>query len=163
MAENYLRTVWSTIHEPRFVTALTILAYVATAALGLVILLGIPAEATASGLIIRGISGGLLVFSGFIGTPMAWTGTQWVERGAALAMVGGYTSWAMHLLGAHFADHYPFQLSAPTTTTTSMLIVAVFALTRFYRLRENPYAQGKGPLLPEEEAKLAALTLTETH
>lgn len=154
MAHNYLKTVWYTLEEPRVVTALMMTAYTVTAGLGVAIMQGLGGEDTLAAAALRGLVGGLLLFAGFTGFPAAWKGTHWLERLSALAMAGGYGAWAIHLAGSHL--NKGIDLAAPFTTVVAMVVCVIFAVTRFARVVQNPYALGKGPMLPEVEARLQA-------
>ena len=154
MSRNYLKKVWYTLDEPRVVTALMMAAYAVTAGLGGAIMQGLGGEDTLAAVALRGLVGGLLLFAGFTGFPAAWKGTQWLERVSALAMAGGYAAWAIYLAGSHLDDG--IALVAPITTVSSMIVCVIFAMTRFTRVARNPYAIGKGPMLPEVEARLQA-------
>lgn len=154
MSRNYLKKVWYTLDEPRIVTALMMAAYAVTAGLGGAIMQGLDGADTLATVALRAMVGGLLLFAGFTGFPAAWKGTQWLERLSALAMAGGYGVWAIHLAGSHLDNS--IDLVAPVTTVSSMVVCVIFAVTRFTRVARNPYALGKGPLLPEVEARLQA-------
>lgn len=154
MSRKYLKKVWHTLDEPRVVTALMMAAYAVTAGLGGAIMQGSGGADTIAAGALRALVGGLLLFAGFTGFPAAWRGTQWLERVSALAMAGGYGAWAIHLGGAYLDNS--LDLVAPVATVASMVVSVIFAITRFTRVARNPYALGKGPLLPEVEARLQA-------
>lgn len=154
MTRNYLKSVWYTLEEPRVITALMIAAYAGTAGLGVTIMQGLGGEGTLAVIALRGLVGGLLLFAGFTGFPAAWKGAHWLERLSALATAGGYGAWAIHLAGSHL--NKGIDLAAPVTTVVAMVVCVIFAVTRFARVVQNPYALGKGPMLPEVEARLQA-------
>lgn len=154
MSRNYLKKVWYTLDEPRIVTALMMAAYAVTAGLGGAIMQGCGGADTIATVALRAMVGGLLLFAGFTGFPAAWKGTQWLERLSALAMAGGYGAWGVHLAGSYLDNS--IDLVAPVATVSSMAVCVIFAITRFTRVARNPYALGKGPMLPEVEARLQA-------
>lgn len=156
---NYFARLWATVHEPKKVTALTVAVYGVTLVLGVSIFQNITVQGVSIFTAVKVTAGVAMVTGGATGVPAAWVGAYWLERMSAIALAGGYTLWGIFIAYLHFS-HPTFRLETPWTTLTATAVVSLFALIRFERVKLEPYAAGKGPLLPEVEARQEALTET---
>lgn len=149
MRRNPLQAVWETLHEPRTITAIMICAYAVAAGIGLAVFNSTPV-AGALTTFNRVTTAFLLIFAGIAGIPSAWTGRQWLEQAAAFAFTGGTFTTGLHVLAVH--DQYGLKM--PWIHFLSLVLVAMFGLTRFIRIRKAPYRPGTGPLIPEQRAAI---------
>ena len=156
---RWLSRTWGSLHEPKRVTALVVIVYAVTLILGVSIFQNITVQGVSIFTAVKVTAGVAMVTGGATGVPAAWVGAYWLERLSAIALAGGYTLWGIFIAYLHFS-HPSFGLEAPWTTLTATAVVALFALIRFERVKQAPYAAGKGPLLPEVQARQEALTET---
>ena len=145
------RRVWDTLAEPPRVTACMVVAY-AMAVLGgvLVVLHPTPHPLPYTDAPLLWASTLLLVGGGLVGLPTAWWGWWFAERAAALACFGG----TLVMLFETVVLLWPGgpELTAPALTLSAASMACILFLTRWFRTREQPYAPGRGPELPEVQA-----------
>ncbi|MFP7697108.1 hypothetical protein [Trueperella sp. LYQ143] len=153
MSKKLVIALWHTLEEPRAVTAAMVAAYGLTLLVGIDLLLHLPGVSPVAACL-RLMCGLLLVFAGCTGMPSAWRGAYWLERLSALAMAGGLAIWGFRLVTAQLFVHRDLLLHAPLASVCSIFLGVLFGFTRFRRVAHMPYAFGKGPLLPETQARL---------
>lgn len=152
MPTRRIITIWQTLEEPRAVTAITVLVYGIAATVGTLLALNASWGAfddpwTQISAVV------LLIVGGIVGVPTCWRGVWWAERIATLAIGGGVLVVAGSILER-----------APGLWPLVALFTALatgFLATRYIRVRLAPFAPGKGPMLPSQEAALDAATQTE--
>lgn len=149
MPHRRIITIWQTLEEPRAVTAITVVVYGLAATVGVLI----ATNSAWAGIDNPGThlaSVGLLVIGGIVGVPTCWRGVWWAERIATLAIGGGALVLAGNVLAI-----------VPSVWPLVALFSALslgFLATRYIRVRLAPFAPGKGPMLPSQEAALDAAT-----
>lgn len=79
-----MRKVLDTMQEPRAVTAVMVMVYCLISVTGMLFLLRV---ASLSWLVI--VAGAIMLVSGLLGAPSAWSGSWWLEGPAALLAVAG--------------------------------------------------------------------------
>lgn len=149
--------VWSTLHEPRVVTAIIVGTYISMAAAG-ILLIHLAIIDTTDRLYdpLAFIAGLMLTVSGIIGAPASWTGRHWVERATALGIAAGGLCVMFMLSIAYWAHVSKDQPGVVSAFNLLWCVPSVaLGLTRFERSRLAPYAEGKGPKLPEARKELA--------
>ena len=150
---SLFRSSWNSLYEPRWVTALTVLTYLLCGYLGVITITG-ASLAYETNAFVSTLTGLFLLGAMFVGVPTAWRGVRWLERVAALSMTAGFTVWGVYLLTVHLLPN-PWHLTAPETVAIGCLVSAISGLVRLARIIEDPYAPGRGPLLPERENQIA--------
>lgn len=145
---------WKTIEEPRSVTTLAIISYAIVALMGgLFAMDPIHAAMDVSTPWLLGFTVLLLVSGGAVGVPAAWRGAWWLERGATVAVGGGVVLLAGNVLALN-ARVWPL-------VVVFLSLSLAFLGTRYIRVRRAPFAPGKGPMLPAQEALLEEATRRE--
>lgn len=144
---------WGTLHEPRPMTAATMVAYAMTFALGVAVLMHSTNPPTEYYWAVRLFAGIFLVYGGGVGAPTAHTGARWLERSAALSVAAGYATIAIYAV----AVETRMDLVMPKVTVMSALTTSLLALARFFYVRTTAYAPGKGPLTAEVKQKIQAI------
>jgi hypothetical protein len=105
-------------------------------------------------------SSALLGAGGVVGFFTAWWGTWYVERAAALSCFGGVLVMLFETVTLLWPG--PPDLSAPALTLATAVLSCVLFFTRWLRTKQQPYAPGRGPELPERQAdKLLAHMVAE--
>ena len=163
---NYMNRVWASMHEPRALTVVAVLAYAVTALAGLVVLvlvLTVPGDQARD--IALGAFSVVAVLSGVIGAPSAWTGRHYREGVAALGVVmAGVLVITDAALVA--TDPDPLRPRIAVLAAWGGLQAVAWGLNRYVFLRHSgPYAVGHGPQLAEHriEAATAAMELQEVE
>lgn len=150
---NPLTSMWGSLHEPRDATAWAVGSYAVAVVAGFVLLLAAPVHQWSSGVdeLLRWIGALLLIVGGLYGAPTAWMGVWHRERVAAVMCAAGGGVTLFEVIAIAWPG--PPDLYAPWFTVIgSVWGVARFG-SRFTRVREAPFAPGRGPELPEEAAK----------
>lgn len=142
--------LWGSVVEPRTVTMVTVAAYGLTATLGYSLLVA-PPTGHDQDVWLRLACALFLVGGGAVGVPSAWSGAWWLEQSAAVAAGAGMVVTIFEALAVHQARG----LATPWITILGLVLCALFWTTRFLRVKDLPYAPGKGPLLPEQRAAVA--------
>lgn len=136
------KAIWGTIREPRALTAAFMSAYALAVIAGFIIVTdGVNAIATW----VSVLCGGLLIVGGTLGIPSAWLGAWHVERGAAIAVTFGHLTGIIVTVEAHRNIGLVFFVLTPVLFMTG----ALMGIVRYIFAISNPYAPGKGPVLPE--------------
>ena len=143
--------MWRSIEEPRLVTVVMVTMY-AAALLASAALIRTPAPTPIphTSWIFTWVGAVFFGIGGLLGMPTAWTGKWWVERVAAGACLGGSIVMLFEV-GVLLHPAEPNLLAPALTLPGSVFSVGLF-LTRFFRVRSQPYAPGKGPVLPKVQA-----------
>ena len=144
--------IWSSLHEPRPVTAAMVAVYLVVATVGALMLVeSIPVMWHAP---YRQIEAAILLAAGVVGAPTAWLGRWYIERAACLAWTGVGGIMAVTLI----ADHWREMLTHPVTAATAIGVASWVALglTRWVRVSHQPYAPGRGPVPTSVQEEIAA-------
>lgn len=142
--------VWGAAVEPRAVTLITVAAYGLATGLGYSLLLSPPGGGHEENVWLRAISAIFLAGGGAVGVPTAFRGEWWLERSAAGFTAAGTIGALLEALAVHEAHG----LQTPWITVLALALGVLFWAARYARVRLLPYAPGRGPLLPEHEARL---------
>ncbi|MGV1079743.1 MAG: hypothetical protein ACOYD1_07805 [Candidatus Nanopelagicales bacterium] len=135
--------VWWSLHEPRSVTVIAVIVYSTAILSGIEMIgqFGLPAMVDPP---LVYVEGAVLIAAGLIGAPSSWVGKWYIERAACLALTG---TGVLLLAGALVAETF---FEPPHDITTSwvmgMVCWVALGLTRWVRVRHQPYAPGRGPL-----------------
>ena len=145
---------WATLREPRVVTAAMVAIYVVSAVCGIgMVTRTVPVILSWP---LGGIEGGILIAAGLIGAPSAWRGCWLWERVGLIGFGGvGVVLLVATLLEA-WADILQQDITASWVIGTASWVV--LAITRWVRIKDRPYAPGRGPVpisVREREALLA--------
>lgn len=143
--ERFLTRLWGTVVEPKAVTIITALAYALTAIVGYSLLLA-PPTGHEQDIWLRTACALFLIGGGSVGVPTAWTGAWWLEQTAAASAGAGMIITMTEVMAVRQAKG----LSTPWVTVLALVLCALFWAARFLRVKDLPYAPGKGPLLPEQ-------------
>lgn len=146
-SRRLLTRIWGSVVEPRTVTILTATAYALTATLGYSLLLA-PPTGHENDIWLRTASALFLIGGGTVGAPTAWRGAWWLEQAAAASAGAGMIVTLTEVM----AVHQERGLATPWVTVLGLILCALFWAARFMRVKDWPYAPGKGPLLPEQRA-----------
>ena len=144
--DRFLTRIWGTVEEPRIVTLAIVAAYTVTVMIGYSLLLA-PPSGHDQDTWLRLISALLLIGGGTTGVPGAWTGARWIEQGSAFASAAGLGVTLTLVL----AIHEDRSLATPWITVLTLVLAALFWFARYARVKNDAYAPGKGPLLPEQK------------
>lgn len=153
--DRFLTRIWGSVEEPRIVTLTTVAAYAVTVMIGYSLLLA-PPTGHDQQTWLRFISALLLVGGGTTGVPSAWTGARWLEQGSAFASAAGLVVTLTLVLAVRQGR----ELATPWITVLTLVLAALFWGARYLRVRDDAYAPGRGPLLPEQ--KLAVQDALDT-
>lgn len=154
--------MWWSLHEPRAITFVAVCTYFCA------ILVGTMMAFEGGDLVYQAphhnIHGVILVVCGVLGIPAAWTGRWYIERVACFGLFGlgllqAFAGLA-DLLGAinvtddHISASWVFGIACWMS----------FGISRWFRVREQPYAPGSGPLplATQEEIALYLLVAGDT-
>ena len=158
LPKRWWAALWSSLYEPRSVTALTVAAYALSAIAGMSLWTAAPA-ADHPTVVVRVAATLLLVGGGAVGAPSAWRGLWWLERTAALAVCCGIVLVGILVFAAHCVTPGPVWLSS-----WALAMACLYMLTRFLRVRSAPYAPGRGPASSDQQAAaLRAVIESETR
>lgn len=147
MPRRWYRRAWGSLHEPRTVTAVMVIAYtLVTLQASMILADDDPHDVAVL------IAAGFMVAGGVVGVPAAWRGAWWLELGAAGAVMSGFIFLAALDLAAH-----PDILPGYSELRTAL--IALFFLSRALRIAPDMYAPGKGPNTPTREAQVRADTM----
>ena len=151
MTTHHLIRIWQSMEEPRPVTAVIAVIYAVAAFTGSVIAARSEwGGLDTAGLTIRGVTVLLMIAGGAIGALTSWRGVWWAERACTIAVSG-----AIVILTVTEIQGTP----GPWARDVFIAVTALgLMLTRWFRVRRAPFAPGKGPLLPGQEAILDATT-----
>ena len=145
-----LNKMWRSFKEPRVTTVLAITAYLVAGIAGAGALVEETEIIGARLSALRVLAGAILVLSAALGIPTAWRGVWWLERGAAgLAALSSATAFAVATMA-----HYSHLLALPVFTLWGAAMSVIYFASRLSLTIKRPYALGKGPMLPEEIAKV---------
>ena len=147
MPRRWYRRAWGSLHEPRTVTAVMVIAYTLVTLQAATIL----ADDDPHDLAVL-IAAVFMVAGGLVGVPAAWRGAWWLEPGAAGAVMSGFIFLAALDLVAR-PDVLPGYGELRT------VLIALFFVTRALRIAPDMYAPGKGPNTPTREAQVRADTM----
>ena len=136
------KQIWGTIREPRALTATFMAAYALAVIAGFIIVID---HVNAIATWVSVLCGGLLIVGGTLGIPSAWLGAWHVERGAAIAITFGHLTGILVAMEAHRNIGLVFVFLTPVLFMTG----ALMGIIRYIFAISNPYAPGKGPILPE--------------
>ena len=144
--DRFLARLWGTVEEPRIVTLATVAAYGVTVMIGYSLLIA-PPTGHDQETWLRVISALLLIGGGTTGVPGAWMGARWLEQGSAFASAAGLGVTLTLVL----AVRQERALATPWITVLTLVLAALFWAARYMRVKNDAYAPGKGPLLPEQK------------
>lgn len=148
--------IWLSVHEPKIVTVLIILAYLVSVVSGGFLIEYATLENSPLYEPLAILTGSVLILFGILGIPAAWMGKHWFERSTALGMALGGALVGL-TFGLAFWVHGTLHIFGPdasfAVSWSSMSVI--LGLTRFERCRLVPYTAGKGPLLPEHRKRIA--------
>lgn len=137
-----MRSIFSTMEEPRSVTAVMVMIYLLISVTGVMFLLrvgSLPVVVIAAG--------GVMLVSGILGAPSAWRGSWWLEGPAALLAVVGILLISIDELLLPTAH-----VRWPMHVIILSVIIGLFFLAR--ALRVWPYSYRPG-VLPKTELEKA--------
>lgn len=147
MTRRLVLALWSSLYEPRSITALTVIAYGLSAAAGMSLWTDPPGGDDET-VVLRTLATLLLIGGGAVGAPTAWQGAWWLERTAALSVAAGAAIAEVLAVTAHVEiGDGPLWLS-----TYGLTLAGLFMLIRFLRTRRAPYAPGRGPASVTQQA-----------
>lgn len=155
-----LQKLWNSFHEPRVITFVVIWFYLACVFFGGIIT-HVSVNESASWIpdYLSFTIGGFMVVTGTIGVPAAWTGTWWLERGAAVMLV---LNGALMSIASWLAVHDNQALVDKPIAWFAILSGASYGfvgLTRWFRVGKDPYAPWCGPMLPQRRIEKAQVTM----
>lgn len=154
MSKNYLSVVWASLHEPRALTTVAVVTYVATAVVGVIIgalTLTLPSHQERD-LVLAGFAMAA-VLAGAVGAPSAWRGRHYREGVAALLIaLAGFL--AVMDAAMILTDPDPLRPRISTLAIWGGIQALACGIGRYFYLRNaGPYAPGKGPQLPEHRIR----------
>lgn len=144
-SQRLLARIWGSVVEPRTVTIVTVIAYGITAIIGYSLLLA-PPTGHENDVWLRAFCAIFLIGGGSVGVPTAWAGAWWLEQTAAVSAGAGMLVTLTEVMAVHQARG----LATPWVTVLALVLCSLFWVARFLRVKDLPYAPGKGPLLPEQ-------------
>lgn len=150
------RGLLASLSEPKMVTFLMAFTYLVVFASGILLITSGLSSDPGLYAPLAILSGGTLVLTGAVGSPTAWLGKHWVERGAAIGLAAGSFFVGLTIVTSYIEHPLPSPTPESVFNILWTAVVCVFGLIRFERCRLAPYALGKGPLLPEHK-KLVAM------
>lgn len=145
-----MRNILSTMEEPRSVTGVMVLIYCLISVTGVMFLLRVG---SLPWVVI--IAGAIMVVSGILGAPSAWSGSWWLEGPAALLAVVGMLLISIDELLLPTAH-----VRWPLHVIILSVIIGLFFLAR--ALRVWPYSYRPG-VLPKTELEKAEEKYIRTH
>lgn len=152
--------VWWSLHEPRVVTFISICVYTAAIIIGFS-MVNATLPLTFDTPYRRVAEGYLLMLSGGLGIPCAWRGLWYLERVACFGLAGV----GMLVMLSGLADLFGFFDATEHPVTASWLMGVfcwiAFGWARWFRVKEQPYAPGRGPLPLHVQEKLALQLLKD--
>ena len=146
MSRSALGAAWSTLHEPRRVTAIYVACYVIAVLGGLAIITGSAQTVLPDGW--DKLEGVILIIAGTVGAPAAWMGRWWAERAPVLLMVLTGLTLAILAIFVTLTPELPPVID--TTRSPSWALGIAFWLALFITrwalgVGRHPYAPGRGP------------------
>lgn len=142
---RFLARLWGSVVEPKAVTVITAAAYALSAMIGYSLLLA-PPTGHENDVWLRAACAMFLIGGGSVGVVTAWSGAWWLEQTAAVSAGAGMIVTLTEVM----AVHQERGLATPWITVLALVLLALFWAARFLRVKDLPYAPGKGPLLPEQ-------------
>ena len=135
------RALWETIHEPRFVTSVMVVIYLWFIWDGLQIIAAPPDMPPQVGVAVAFVIGGSA-----LAAPSAWRGAWRYEQAGIVMVLFGQLAVMVdelaHIMDGSTSVWYPARPSDMT------FIVALFLMTRLYRIWGKRYAPGRSPSTP---------------
>lgn len=144
MAPRWYRRMWGSLHEPRTVTALMVVAYALIAWTALMILADDDPHDVGTK-----VAAVFMLAGGIVGVPTAWRGAWWLElAGAGLATCG--------LIFLAVIDMAAGTELLPGYSELRTVLIAILFATRALRIAPELYAPGRGTVTPTREAQIRA-------
>ena len=135
------RALWESLHEPRFVTSVMVVIYLWFIRDGLQIIAA-PSDMPPQ----VGVAVAFVIGGSALAAPSAWRGAwRYEQAGAFMVMFGQLAVMVdelVHIMDGSTSVWYPAHL--PDLT----FIVALFLMTRLYRIWGKRYAPGRAPSTP---------------
>lgn len=144
--DRFFARLWGTVEEPRAVTVVTVAAYLVTAMVGYSLLLA-PPVGHDHDTWLRALCAMFLIGGGSVGIPASWSGARWLEAPAAFSAGAGMGITLTQIMAVQQEQ----RLSTPWVTVLALILCALFWVARYLRVKDDAYAPGKGPLLPEQK------------
>lgn len=145
-----MKNILNTMEEPRLVTAVMVVVYCLISFTGALFLLRVG---SLSWIVI--VAGAIMLVSGLLGAPSAWSGSWWLEGPAALLAVVGMLLISIDELLLPTAH-----VRWPVHVIILSVIIGLFFLAR--ALRVWPYSYRPG-VLPKTELEKAEEKYTRTR
>lgn len=146
MSRSALGAAWSTLHEPRRVTAIYVACYVIAVLGGLAIITGSAQTVLPDGW--DKLEGVILIIAGTVGAPAAWMGRWWIERVSVLLMVLTGPTLATLIIFATLTPELPPVVNPVQSASWTLGITfwpALFITRWALGVGLHPYAPGRGP------------------
>lgn len=145
-----MKNILSTMEEPRSVTAVMVVVYWLISLTGTLFLLRVD---SLSWLVI--VAGAIMLVSGLLGAPSAWSGSWWLEGPAALLAVVG-----MLLISIDEVLLPTAHVRWPLHVIILSVIISLLFLGRAFRVWPYSYRPG---VLPKTELEKAEEKYTRTR
>ena len=138
---RFYRALWESLHEPRFVTSVMVVIYLWFIWDGLQIIAAPPEMPPQVGVAVAFVIGGSA-----LAAPSAWRGAWRYEQAGVVMVLFGQLAVMVdelaHIMDGSTSVWYP---ARPSDLT---FIVALFLMTRLYRIWGKRYAPGRAPSTP---------------